>query len=152
MTADRTIHLVAGIFLLIVFLKLSRTEIDIKNMTYGFIAMALGTWVPDWDLFVGIGFHRSPITHSALPAILVGWLVFRLKLPFILIIGFCIGLASHLLWDVIDYGNVQWIRGGNNDRLFLFVNSILLITGSIGVKAKLPTSSSCRATKSQAAP
>jgi len=106
-------------------------------MAYGFIAMALGTWVSDWDLIFGIGFHRSPITHSAFPAIFAGWIVFRFKLPSILIIGFCIGLASHLLWDVIDYGNVQWISGGNNDRLFLFINAILLIAGSI-VVSKFP--------------
>lgn len=136
MTTDRLIHLIAGLFLLVVFLKLSGTKIDIKNVAYGFIAMALGTWVSDWDLIFGIGFHRSPITHSALPAIFAGWIVFRFKLPAIFIIGFCIGLASHLLWDVIDYGNVLWISGGNNDRLFLFTNAMLLIAGSIIVKSK----------------
>lgn len=111
-------------------------------MFYGFMAMALGTWVSDWDLFLGIGFHRSPLTHSALPALLFGWVVFKYKLSSILIIGFSIGLASHMLWDIIFYGNVQWISGGNNDRLFLFINFIILIAASLIMKTKFLTCSS----------
>jgi len=121
-------------------------------MIYGFVAMSLGTWVSDWDLFLGIGFHRSPITHSALPALLFGWLILKYKLPKMLIIGFSIGLASHMLWDIIAYGNVQWISGGNNDRLFLFVNFIILIAASLFIKNKFLTSSSSGTTKTQVAP
>ena len=44
-----------------------------------------------------------------------------------LFIGFALGSASHLLWDIVDYGDVRWIPGGNNDRLFLLVNAMILI-------------------------
>jgi len=127
MSADRVIHLIVGVLFFLVFLKLSNIKIDIKVVTYGFIAMAIGTWVPDWDLFLGIGFHRSPISHSALPAVILGWIIFKFKLPPVLFIGFCLGLSSHLFWDIIYYGNVQWISGGSNDRLFLFINSAILV-------------------------
>ncbi|KAF3978788.1 MAG: hypothetical protein HFP77_00115 [Methylococcales symbiont of Iophon sp. n. MRB-2018] len=135
MTIDRIIHLTVGIVFFIIFLKLSKSPINTR-LIIGFIAMAIGTWMPDWDLLLGIGFHRSPITHSALPALLVGWLVYKSKLQPILIIGFCLGLSSHLAWDIVAYGNVQWISGGNNDRLFLFINALILIIVAIVINKK----------------
>src|SRR5262245_50561935 len=67
--------------------------------------MLLGTWVPDWDLFLGIGYHRSPLSHSALPVILLG-LATR---SYGVVVGFGLGVASHLFWDTVFYGNVHWI-------------------------------------------
>lgn len=131
MTVDRMIHLAVGIAFFLIFLKLSKNSNEPKLIITGLITMAIGTWMPDWDLWLGIGYHRSPLTHSALPAILFGLVVFKNKLSPMLIIGFCLGLASHLFWDIIAYGNVHWIKGGNNDRLFLFINTILLIIAAV---------------------
>jgi hypothetical protein len=82
----------------------------------------LGTWVPDWDLFLGIGFHRSPITHSALPVILIA-LFTKPFSSYAVVVGFGLGVASHLFWDVVEYGNVHWIPGGFLDRAFLVANA-----------------------------
>ncbi|MGB9499866.1 MAG: hypothetical protein ACKVE4_08985 [Dissulfuribacterales bacterium] len=136
MTIDRLIHLFVGVIFLFGFIKLSHLKLDNRALFLGFISMAIGTWMPDWDLILGIGFHRSPLTHSLLPALLVGWIVFKRKLPIVLIIGFSLGLSSHLFWDIVAYGNVQWIKGGNNDRLFLLANSAALIVATIIIKLK----------------
>ncbi|MEE9404011.1 MAG: metal-dependent hydrolase [Algisphaera sp.] len=89
--------------------------------------VALGAWLPDWDLYVGgIGFHRSPLFHSVLPVLVLGFLlrgISRFALP----VGLALGVASHLLWDIVQYGDVRWIRGGNADRLFLLVNAAVLL-------------------------
>jgi len=137
MTTDRLIHLIVGIVFFIGFIKFTNFKITNQNMFLGFIAMTIGTWIPDWDLFFGIGFHRSPLTHSILPALLIGPIILKMRLPIILIIGFVLGLSSHLFWDIIAYGNVQWIKGGNNDRLFLLANCIALIAAAYLFKIKV---------------
>jgi membrane-bound metal-dependent hydrolase YbcI (DUF457 family) len=136
MTIDRMIHLAVGIAFFAIFYKLSKNTNKPKFLIAGLITMAIGTWMPDWDLWLGIGYHRSPLTHSALPAILFGFLIFKSKLSPMLVIGFCLGLASHLFWDIIAYGNVHWIKGGNNDRLFLLVNTLLLIIAAAIINHK----------------
>ena len=89
--------------------------------------VVLGAALPDWDLWVGgIGFHRSPLFHSALPVVVLSlllWRVSRWAVP----VGLALGVASHLLWDIVQYGDVRWIRGGNADRFFLLVNALLLL-------------------------
>jgi len=91
----------------------------------------LGASLPDWDLWFGIGFHRSPLFHSALPVIVVAgmlWLLGkRAWLRGNLLRGLAVGVASHLLWDIVQYGDVRWIKGGNADRLFLFANAAALV-------------------------
>ncbi len=136
MTVDRIIHLTVGIIFFILFLRLAKTSYGLKLLIFGGITMAIGTWMPDWDLWLGIGYHRSPLTHSVLPALLFGLLVFKTKCSPMLVVGFCLGLASHLFWDIIAYGNVHWIKGGNNDRLFLFVNALLLIIAAVMIHRK----------------
>lgn len=136
MTTDRLIHLCVGIVFFYGFMRYKRLNVGHSTLLSGFVAMALGTWVSDWDLLLGIGFHRNPITHSFLPALLVGWIVFRLKMPVFLIIGFSLGLSSHLFWDIIAYGNVQWVSGGNNDRIYLLINSVILIVLTIRITNK----------------
>jgi len=136
MIIDRFIHLFVAVIFLLGFIKLSNLKLDNRALFLGFLSMAIGSLAPDWDLLLGIGYHRSPLTHSVLPALLFGWFVFKRKMPIILIIGFSIGLASHLFWDIIAYGNVQWIKGGNNDRLFLLINSIVLIVATAITKVK----------------
>jgi len=136
MTTDRLIHLIVGIVFFIGFIKFTNLKITKQNLFLGFITMAIGTWIPDWDLYLGIGFHRSPLTHSILPVLLILPIAFKKTLPTILIIGFSLGLSSHLFWDIIAYGNVQWIKGGNNDRLFLLANCIALIAAAYLFKIK----------------
>ena len=124
MTLDRLIHLLVGFAFLFVFMRLKRTRID-KRCVFLVASMALGTWAPDWDLLLGIGFHRSPLTHSVIPAVFFALIVFKCNGPVSLTVGFLIGLSAHLFWDIVDYGNVLWIDGGNNDRLFLLANAVL---------------------------
>ncbi len=138
MTADRWVHLFAGFVFLIAFLKIAKCKVRSHSMILLLIATGLGTWVPDWDLFLGIGYHRCPITHSFLPVLPVIWLVGKLNLPASVILGFAIGLSSHLFWDIVDYGNVQWIDGGNNDRLFLLANAVILIAVAVACRSRSP--------------
>lgn len=88
----------------------------------------LGTWVPDWDLAVGgIGSHRHPLSHSALPAFLLHGLSRRRTArpwPALAVAGMAIGVGSHLLWDTVDYGNVVGIPGRMYDSLFLLTNMV----------------------------
>ena len=142
MTTDRLIHLLVGIIFLFVFLKVSNITVTARILLIGGFSTALGTWVSDWDLILGIGYHRSPLTHSILPALILGWLAYRVKLDALLMIGFCLGLSSHLFWDTIDYGNVQWITGGDSDRLFLSINCIILLVFAFVLKSKYLKSNS----------
>lgn len=131
MTPDRQIHLLVGIITLAIVLALTKPEKPFATGLKLSPFMALGTWMPDWDLYVdGIGFHRNPIFHSIVPALVVGgifWKYSKLIVP----VGISIGVGSHLLWDIVFYGDVRWISGGNKDRLFLFVNGAALIVYSI---------------------
>ena len=127
MTIDRAIHLLVGLLLLVVMIVKRKESLKLSDYCFLVFACSIGTWVLDWDLMLGIGFHRSPLTHSVLPWVLVYLGFKKLKLPNSILIGFAIGLSSHLLWDIVYYGDVRWIQGGNNDRLFLFANSLMLI-------------------------
>ena len=132
MTDDRLIHGFAAFIFVAWYLYVFRTNLS-KADYAGAIAFALlGSWVPDWDLLLGIGFHRSPLTHSALPAILFGY--FSMKRNSVVVLaGFCLGLSSHLFVDIIDYGNVIGITGGDADRMFLAANGLVLLAASFAV-------------------
>jgi len=99
----------------------------------------LGTALPDWDIMVfGIGGHRNPLFHSSLPYFALAWLWRKLGLADVvytiggarlggaLQVGLTLGLASHLVLDVWQYGNVHWIPGGTLDRLWLSGHALLL--------------------------
>ncbi|MHC1729793.1 MAG: metal-dependent hydrolase [Syntrophobacteraceae bacterium] len=60
----------------------------------------VGTWIPDWDLLLGVGFHRSPLTHSILPVLLLG-LAMKSLSRFVIPVGLAIGVSSHLFWDIM---------------------------------------------------
>jgi hypothetical protein len=45
-----------------------------------------------------------------------------------LVVGYGIGLASHLWWDVLYYGDVRWLPGGVIDRLWLGAHGFLCLT------------------------
>lgn len=136
MSDARIEHAVVGAAFWLVFLLVRNPRCTGSEMLIMLPWALLGTWVPDWDLFLGIGFHRSPITHSALPVILVGFLMMPYS-RYAVAVGFGLGVASHLFGDVVEYGNVQWIPGRFWDRTFLIVNGagILLWAWSKEVKA-----------------
>ena len=124
MTFDRIVHLAVGLLLLFMMFHQSRRNFRLVQVITLAFACGIGTWVPDWDLILGVGFHRSPITHSVLPALACYWLCSKLNVSKFVFVGFTVGIASHLFWDIIFYGDVRWISGGNNDRLFLLLNGV----------------------------
>ena len=132
LTSDRIEHYIIGILFLVLFTYLFKINWKKKESLLLILSCLLGTWVSDWDLIFGIGFHRNPITHSFVPLAIL-WHFVKQK---DILIGFAIGLASHLFWDIIYYGNVHWISGGNNDRIFLFVNFVICTIWSIGLIKK----------------
>lgn len=88
-----------------------------------------GTAFPDLDiLLLGIGGHRNPLFHSALIYVLPLAMLRRLPpWPRAMLVGFALGLGSHLLWDAIDYGDVRWISGGTADRIWLIANGLICL-------------------------
>ena len=103
-------------------------------------ALYIGSALPDWDITLfSIGAHRNPLFHSALPYFFAGYLSRQLGLisclhrvgAIALIapvqIGFALGLGSHLLLDILQYGDVRWIPGGTLDRLWLALHTGILL-------------------------
>ena len=95
------------------------------------LACAVGAELPDWDIsLLGIGGHRNPLFHSALPILPLAWLarVTRLwafpRTCAAALSGFAVGLASHLALDTLFYGDVRWLSGGSADRLWLVVSCV----------------------------
>lgn len=130
----RAEHAFLGVLLLLGYTWLlhrrgSRTA---PLMGLGFFSLALlpayaGTVFPDLDIaLLGIGAHRNPLFHSALAYLLPLALLRRWLGPWgrAALIGLGVGLASHLLWDAVDYGDVRWIGGGTADRLWLVANGL----------------------------
>jgi hypothetical protein len=95
----------------------------------------LGSWIPDWDWIVGL--HRLPLTHSALPAVMF------LPLGHVAYVGMCLGVASHLMLDMVFYGNVVGIPGYWADQAFLLANVVVLVVMvHKAMKPYLPTPNS----------
>ena len=112
---------------MIVFFVLVRRKGTWEETFFVGIGTMLGTWFPDWDLGFGIGFHRNPFFHSAFFPFLA-WLWYRrANSRWIgpILAGFALGVSSHLFWDTIHYGDVRWIPGASNDRIFLLINAIV---------------------------
>ena len=94
----------------------------------------LGSAISDWDIsYFGIGGHRNPLFHSSAPyfllvavARLLGLTSWLPTLMTILSINLALGLSSHLVLDVIQYGDVRWIPGSTLDRLWLMAHAVLL--------------------------
>src|SRR5262249_30313750 len=86
----------------------------------------------------GIGGHRNPLFHSAIPYFGLAWLWRKLglsevvstiggpRLTLALHVGLALGLASHLLLDVLQSGQVPWIPGGTPGRVVLSGQALLL--------------------------
>ena len=123
-------------------------------------ALYVGSALPDWDITLfSIGAHRNPLFHSALPYFFAGYLSRRLGLLTLLHhvgattlivpmqIGFALGLGSHLLLDIVQYGDVRWIPGGTLDRLWLALHTGILVLVAWYpqyVSASTPASGVCR--------
>ena len=126
MSNERLIHGIIGVLIWLAYLKWHKTKCNWNHKVLMLLSVLVGTLVPDLDLIFGIGFHRSPITHSILPVIAISYLTRSIS-EFVIPVGFGLGVMSHLLWDIIIYGDVRWIPGGHNDRLFLLINSFILL-------------------------
>jgi hypothetical protein len=130
-SAERAEHSLVGIILLMVYVSrfVERQETRLGAVTFFLLALIpcyLGTVFPDLDItLLGIGAHRNPLFHSSLSFFILWCLVRRRSVVLqTLALGYGIGLASHLLWDMLYYGNVRWLPGGMLDRLWLGVNGI----------------------------
>lgn len=130
MSTERIIHGLAGMAFWLGYLAYRKPDCGVGKKAALLASALLGTWVPDWDLALGVGFHRSPLTHSALPVMAAVW-IGRSFCWCLLPVGLAIGLASHLFWDIIFYGDVRWIPGGSNDRLYLLLNGFGMIVWAI---------------------
>jgi hypothetical protein len=137
-SAERATHSLIGIIILMAYVaRFVRAEVT-RLGAVAFFALALipcylGTVFPDLDIAVlGIGAHRNPLFHSSLSFLVIWGLVYHRHVMLqTLALGYGIGLASHLWWDVIDYGNVQWLPGGTVDRLWLGVNGLICLLPSL---------------------
>jgi hypothetical protein len=133
-SADRAEHSLIGIILLMVYVALfvRGQESHLGAVAFFLLAMIpcyLGTVFPDLDItLLGIGGHRNPLFHSSLSFLLLWYLVARQNVLLqTLVLGYGVGLASHLWWDVVDYGNVHWLPGGTIDRLWLGMNGLVCL-------------------------
>ena len=136
---DRAEHGLVGILLLLgVVVTSSAHNWDKPGEAIGVVVLALvpcylGTVFPDWDIrLLGIGAHRNPLFHSSLSFLGLRLLVgSQMRLPHILIAGYGVGLASHLWWDIVAFGDVRWLPGNALDRLWLGIHGLLCLVPSI---------------------
>lgn len=136
-SADRFVHSLVGIILLITYASFLVDEKKQKQRVIPFFLLALipcylGTVFPDLDItFFGIGGHRNPLFHSSLSFFVLMVFIGRKNVLLQTVVrGYGIGLASHLLWDMLDNGDVRWLPGGSIDRLWLGVNGLLCLIPS----------------------
>jgi hypothetical protein len=136
-SARLTHFIFAIVFLAVYLVGQSKRGNGISGTQFVYLAVTLpvlylGSAISDWDIsFFGIGGHRNPLFHSSLVYFLLIALGRRTGLTALLpslmgaiYISFALGLASHLVLDVIQYGNVKWIPGGTLDRIWLTVNAV----------------------------
>lgn len=133
-SADRATHSLVGIILLLAYVMRFVRRQEARPGAVAFFLLALipcylGTVFPDLDIrLLGFGAHRNPLFHSSLSFLILWYLVSRQHVMLqTLVLGYGVGLASHLWWDVIDYGNVRWLPGGTIDRLWLAVNGLICL-------------------------
>jgi hypothetical protein len=145
MASARLWHFVAGLVLLAGYLSLKKPRgAGAFRRWLPFVvgtvpALYVGSALPDWDITLfSIGAHRNPLFHSALPYVFLGYLSAKLRLLSVVHalgasalvvpvkVGFALGLSSHLLLDILQYGDVRWLPGGTLDRLWLAGHAVLL--------------------------
>jgi hypothetical protein len=140
MSRARLEHFIFGIVLWMAYLWLKQRRGD-RWLLHPMVLVAtvpvlyLGTALSDWDITVfGIGGHRNPLFHSAIPYFCLAWLWHKLGLAdmagtclsIAFHVGLTLGLASHMVLDVWDYGDVRWIPGNTLGRLWLSGHALLL--------------------------
>ena len=84
----------------------------VHALVLGAVAHILGSWVPDWNWIVHQ--HRHPFTHSGLPVLAIFGVLRMLQYPSeslyvfnrVVLSGFSIGSANHLLLDIFQPGNI----------------------------------------------
>ena len=137
-SSDRAQHSLVGVLLLLGVVGSSSHNRDKPGEAVGVVALALvpcylGTVFPDWDIQVlGFGAHRNPLFHSSLSFLVLRLLVgSQMRLPRILIAGYGIGLASHLWWDIVAFGDVRWLPGAALDRPWLGIHGLLCLIPAI---------------------
>ena len=136
-SAYRAEHSLVGILLLMAYIAVRADKQASPLRAVGFFFLAfvpcyLGTVFPDRDItLLGIGGHRNPLFHSSLSFFLL-WVCVRQHNAVLhtLVAGYGIGLASHLWWDVLYYGDVRWLSGGVIGRVWLGVHGLLCLTAA----------------------
>lgn len=133
-SAARAEHSLVGILLLMAYVALVvRRQAGYRQALGVFFLMLMpcyvGTVFPDLDItFFGIGGHRNPLFHSSLSFLILLACVRRQhRFLQLLVAGYGVGLASHLWWDVLYYGDVRWLPGGTSDRLWLGAHGLLCL-------------------------
>ena len=133
-SAARAEHSLVGILLLMAYVAVlvRKNAGPMRAASFFVVALIpcyLGTVFPDLDIRLwGIGGHRNPLFHSSL-SFLVLWVFARQRSALwqTVVSGYGIGLASHLWWDVLYYGDVRWLPGGMIDRLWLGMHGLLCL-------------------------
>jgi hypothetical protein len=130
-SAERAEHSLIGIILLMAYVSrfMDTRETRLGAVTFFLLALIpcyLGTVFPDLDItLLGISAHRNLLFHSSLSFFVLWWLVKRQSVILqAAVLGYGVGLASHLLWDTLFYGDVRWLPGGMVDRLWLAGNGL----------------------------
>ncbi len=138
MTTARLEHFVFALFFLLVFIALLWRRGGTKGLDRAvllalmFPVLYLGSALSDLDIaLLGIGGHRNIFFHSALPyaifALICRHVPLRTDVLSAAKLAFALGLSSHLVLDVIQYGNVVGIPGAFLDRLWLAGNAGALL-------------------------
>jgi hypothetical protein len=139
-SSARFTHFIFAIVFLVVYLVgKSKRGTGLSSAQYIYLVVTvpvlyLGSAISDWDIsFFGIGSHRNPLFHSSMAYFVLmaidRWIGLTALLPSLMgaiYISFALGLSSHLVLDVIQYGDVRWIPGGTLDRLWLTANAVVL--------------------------
>ena len=140
MSRARLEHFMFGIVLWVAYLWLDQRRGN-RWLLHPVVLVAtvpvlyFGTALSDWDITVfGIGGHRNPLFHSSIPYFFLAWLwrksgladVLGTHLSIAFHMGLSLGLASHMVLDVWQYGDVRWIPGNTLGRLWLSGHALLL--------------------------
>ncbi len=113
---------------------------------YCILAMT-GSLFPDIDWridahFRGFG-HRNPLTHSLLTPLVLYLMMQRLNISEPTVIAcfsaFTLGVAAHMLGDLIKTGNLVWIPSRKHENMWYALNAsaLLILLYSVGFFATL---------------
>lgn len=115
-------HLTAGIvstMVVYLFLLIHSLGDDLPNLAMAaFFGGIIGALFCDFDMIFGIKFHRNSIMHSCFfPLVLtISYLFSTHPDMTYLLMFFCIGVASHLILDIIPASIPKEVRGNIGSR------------------------------------